>query len=193
MQIGADVTLGAVIVGLALIVGLVLRRVLTNLENRQLYQVLVSAYLTQGQNLAHRVAELEWLRDVTRRVSSARTLNEVLDAAYDGIRTGLGYERIGINLWDYTAGIFEDCIGTDAVGQKTWPQERIFQLTADSPIWRFPGIATLLGGAEIYYTSDATAECPPELLYLYDGARPLHGHTNLMGERRGSPGPPGTA
>src|SRR5260370_34181126 len=91
MQIGADVTLGAVIVGLALVVVLVLRKVLTNLENRHLYQVLVSAYVTQGQNLAHRVAELEWLRDVTRRVSSARALNGGLAAAYDGRRTGLGY------------------------------------------------------------------------------------------------------
>ncbi len=127
-------------------------------------------------DLKRRVAELEWLREISRRLTEARSRAEVLDIVYWGVREGLGYDRVGINLFDHQAGVFEDCIGTDAQGQIVRPMGRTVGLAPDSPIWRFPGIAALLRGAEFYYTEDAAGECPPDLHYLFDGL-PAH---NLM-------------
>ncbi len=127
-------------------------------------------------DLQRRMAELEWLREVSRRITEARTRAEILEIVYGSIREGLGYDRAGINLFDHEAGVFEDCIGTDAQGRTVRPMDRTVELASDSPLWRFPGIAALLRGAEFYYTADAGAECPPELRYLFDGV-PTH---NLM-------------
>ncbi|HWE62297.1 MAG TPA: EAL domain-containing protein [Chloroflexota bacterium] len=159
-----------------LLVGLiVLRQVSIIVENRRLYAYLGEAYAAQGQGLARRVAELEWLRDVSKQVNTARSLIEVLDVAYDGVKA-LDFDRVGINLFNVDDGIFEDWVGTDAEGRKIWPQNRVVQLTPESTIWRFPGVAAALGGDDMYYTENAAAECPADLLYLYDGA-PTH---NLM-------------
>lgn len=127
-------------------------------------------------DLQWRVAELEWLRDISRRITEARTRAEVLDVVYRGIREGLRYDRAGINLFDHEAGVFEDCIGTDATGAMVRPMDRTVGLAPESAIWLFPGIAALLRGAEFYYTPDAGAECPPDLRFLFDGV-PTH---NLM-------------
>jgi diguanylate cyclase (GGDEF)-like protein/PAS domain S-box-containing protein len=132
-------------------------------------------HASQGEDLARRVAELEWLREISRQVNAAGTLHEVMDVVYDGIHGGLGYDRVGVNLFDYAAGIFEEIMGTDAAGDKEW-QNRTVTLAADSPIWRFPGIAALLHGAEFYYTAAAYEECPPELRHLW-GGEPTH---NIM-------------
>ena len=162
--------ISGVYVGAVLLAMLVLlRRVTTTVENRQLYRYLDTAYTAQGHRLASRVAELEWLRDVTRQVTAAASLREVLDAAYCGIRAGLGYDRVGINLWDLDDGIFEDWVGTDAAGRQTWPEDRQIPLGPDSPIWRFPGMAAMVRGEALYFTRAAYQECPPELRYLYDG------------------------
>ena len=122
------------------------------------------------------VQHLEWLRAISQRLTKTRSLAEVLDVVHDGVHSGLGYDRVGINLFDYETGTFEDLIRTDAAGNKYLPTERTVELHADSPIWSFPGIAAMLRGDPYYFTEDATAECPPELLYLFDGA-PKH---NIM-------------
>ena len=167
----SNMVLGGAVAAAVILSGLVLcRQCLILLENRRLYHRLDRAYAAQGAHLARRVADLEWLQDVTRRVNAARTLDEVLDSAYDGIHDGLGYDRIGIELFDQAAGTFEDCLGTDALGNKFRPQARELQLGPENPIWQFPGVAAVLGGAESYYTADATADCPPDLLYLFDGS-----------------------
>ncbi|HVC80071.1 MAG TPA: EAL domain-containing protein [Chloroflexota bacterium] len=167
----SNLVLGGTMVAAVILSGLLLcRQGLILLENRRLYHRLDRAYAAQSAHLARRVADLEWLQDVTRRVNAARTLDEALDIAYDGIHDGLGYDRIGIELFDQAAGTFEDCLGTDALGNKFRPQARELQLGPDNPIWQFPGVAAVLGGAESYYTADATADCPPDLLYLFDGS-----------------------
>ena len=142
---------GSLLIGL-----LMLRQVITSAENRRLYDRLGAAYTTQGHGLARRVAELEWLRDVSRQVNTARTLVEVLDVTYEGCRA-LGFDRVGINLFDSEAGTFEDWIGTDESGRKTWSHNRMFQLTPDSAIWRFPGFAAALRGEDLYYSTEAYA------------------------------------
>ncbi|HXT34545.1 MAG TPA: EAL domain-containing protein [Chloroflexota bacterium] len=167
----SNLALSGAMVAAIILSGLILcRQGLVLLENRRLYHRLDRAYAAQSAHLARRVADLEWLQDVTRRVNAARTLDEALDIAYDGIHDGLGYDRIGIELFDQAAGTFEDCLGTDALGNKFRPQARELQLGPDNPIWRFPGVAAVLEGAESYYTADATADCPPDLLYLFDGS-----------------------
>jgi diguanylate cyclase (GGDEF)-like protein/PAS domain S-box-containing protein len=131
---------------------------------------------TPNANIDSYVRQLEWLRAISQRLTETRSLAEALDAVYDGVRSGLGYDRVGINLFDYEAGTFEDLIGTDAAGNKYIPTNRRVELHSDSPIWSFPGIAAMLRGDPYYFTEDAAAECPPELIYLFDGP-PKH---NIM-------------
>ena len=140
-----------------------------------------------GSAERHEHHTLQWLLDISRRLNKARLLDEVLDVVYDGVHDGLGFERVGVNLFDYEAGIFDDCIGTDARGRKLRPMDRHVELDEDSPIWHFPGIAALLRGADLYYTTDAFAECPPELRFLFDGEPrhnimvPLHSGDAIIG------------
>jgi len=126
-------------------------------------------HTAQGSSLARRVRELEWLGAMSGQVNAAHTLEEVLDVAYAGIRTGLGYDRVGIQVVDQAAGIWEERLGTDAEGRKFQPVDRVFMLTPHSAVWRLPDIAALLAGAESYYTADAVADTPPEQRYLLDG------------------------
>ena len=128
--------------------------------------------LTRVQTeLARRVGELEWLRDISQRVNAAGSLDAVLDVVYDGIRAGLGYDRVGIHLLDRARGVYEECRGTDAQGRKFRPENRpLLPLAEDSPIWQVPDLAALLHGAEYYYLADAVAETPPAQRYLLDGS-----------------------
>ena len=128
-----------------------------------------AAHEAQGAQLARRVAELEWLREVSRQVNAARSLDAVLDALYDGIRTGLGYDRVGIDLLDPEAGAFIEFLGTDAAGQKTRMTEQRISPGLQSPIWMLPNVAALAAGAEFYYTADAYAMYPAEMRYVLDG------------------------
>ncbi len=121
--------------------------------------------------LRRRVGELEWLRDASQRVNAAGSLDAVLDVVYDGIRDGLGYDRVGIHLLDRARGVYEECRGTDARGRKFRPENRpLLPLTEDSPIWQVPDLAALLRGADYYYLADAVAETPLAQRYLLDGS-----------------------
>ncbi|MGH2347148.1 MAG: PAS domain-containing protein, partial [Chloroflexota bacterium] len=111
------------------------------------------------------------LRAIGRRLIEADSQAEILEIAYQGIREDYGYDRVTITLFDRETDRFERCVGTDAQGHMLRPIEPISGRT-DTP-WRFPSVAALLGGAEVYYTVDAAAECPAELRYLFDGA-PKH-------------------
>ena len=155
---------------------LVCRQILTLLDNRRLYARLHEAFTAQNRNLARRVTELEWLRMISRQLNGAHTLDAVLDIVFEGVRNGLGYDRVGFNLIDHESGVFIDCMGTDSQGRQTRPMDRSMTLDPGRPIRRLPGFGSILDGAEFFYTADASAECPPELLYLYDG-NPRH---NLM-------------
>jgi GAF domain-containing protein len=119
--------------------------------------------------------QLEFLVAISEQLSESRTLGEVVDIVYDGVRSGLGYDRVGIYVLDRAAGTFEDLAGTDDTGNKIIPTDRQLDVGPESNIWSFPGLASTLRGVP-YYTEDAVAECPPELLYMYDGA-PTH---NIM-------------
>ena len=120
-------------------------------------------------DLQRRLAELEWLRDIGRVVNAAGSLDEVLDAVYHGVRDGLGYDRVGIQLCDHEQGIWEELRGTDEQGRALYPDDRAYSLAPDSPIWQVPDIAAILSGAEFYYTRDQLADAPPALRHLLDG------------------------
>ncbi|MGH2347244.1 MAG: putative bifunctional diguanylate cyclase/phosphodiesterase, partial [Chloroflexota bacterium] len=152
---------------------IILRQMLILLENRRLYLRLHAAFTIQNRSLARRVTELEWLRTISRRLNGAHTLDAVLDIVYEGVRDGLGYDRVGFNLIDHESGVFIDCMGTDSEGRQIRPMGRSIPLDPTSSVLRLPGVASILNGADFFYTADAGAECPPELLYLYDG-RPTH-------------------
>jgi len=124
-----------------------------------------------------------WLQDVGRRLTKAHSQAEILAIAYQGIRDGQGYDRVAITLFDREAGVFERCVGTDAHGRMLYPEARIGGLTNDSAVWRFPSVAALLGGAEVYYSTDAVTECPVGLHYLLNGAPT---HTLVVPLRRGN-------
>jgi diguanylate cyclase (GGDEF)-like protein/putative nucleotidyltransferase with HDIG domain len=135
-----------------------------------------SAHARQSEGLARRITELEWLREISRHLNEARTLDEVLDVVYDGVRQGLGYDRVGICLFDFTQGYLDRGRGSDAEGRKVEHTSRRVGFSPDSDIRRFPAVAALLAGAEYYYTADATGECPPDLVHYYNG-RPTHNLT----------------
>src|SRR5262249_39700162 len=97
---GADATtIGVSSVLAALITLFVARHMLTLLENRRLYERLSAAFTVQGEGLAQRVAELEWLRDASRQITAARTLADVVEVAFDAVKVGFGFDRVGINLF----------------------------------------------------------------------------------------------
>jgi len=128
--------------------------------------------LTRVQTeLGRRIGELEWLRDMSQRVNAADSLDAVLDVVYDGIRDGLGYDRVGIHVLDRAHGVYEERRGTDAQGRTFRPENRpLLPLTENSLIWQVPDLAALLRGAEYYYLADAIAETPPAQQYLLDGS-----------------------
>jgi diguanylate cyclase (GGDEF)-like protein/putative nucleotidyltransferase with HDIG domain len=116
---------------------------------------------------------LKWLLEMGRLVNAAESLDEVLDVVYDGIREGLGYDRVGIVLFDWEREEFIECRGTDEFGNRTCPTERVLSLKPDSPIWSSPDLAALREGAYFYYTDDLYRDTPLDQRYLLDG-RPTH-------------------
>ena len=137
--------------------------------------------------LRQRISQLEWLRETSRAITAARTLEDVLDVVYDGVRTGLGFDRVGIMLYDHTRSTWEERRGTDEHGEKMALTTRTDSFAAGSESWTNPAMSALLRGAEFYYTTDAWAEFPPEHRYLLDGhvrhclVVPLRGGERITG------------
>ncbi len=82
------------------------------------------------------VRGLEWSLAISERLSETRTPDEVLDVVYEEVRNRLGYDRVGIDLLDHAAGIYECRLGTDAEGNNLIPTDRLLGLQPDSPLWR---------------------------------------------------------
>ena len=126
--------------------------------------------------LRQRMNQLEWLRETSRAITSARTLEEVLDVVYEGVRGGLGFDRVGIMLFDNERSVWVERRGTDEQGMKIVLATRSDSFAAGSESLTNPVMSALLRGAEFYYTTDAWADFPEEHRYLLDG----HVHHNLV-------------
>jgi len=156
------------------------------LENAALLEARAHQIARLDSDLRRRVVELEWLRDVGQRVNAAPTLDATLDVVYDGIRAGLGYDRVGIQLLDADAGWWQDMRGTDAQGRATRPADRLV-LRPDDVRWSSPDLVALRGGAAYHYEPDVYAVTPPALRKMLDGTPrqnlnvPLRAGATLIG------------
>lgn len=128
---------------------------------------------TLDADVRRREANATWLLEIGKQVNAATSLDEVLDVVYDGIRDGLGYDRVGIVLLDWERETFEEVRGTDQHGRKTRPQDRVLPLNPQSAIWTTPDMIALRAGEEFYYTDDVYRDTPSDQRYLLDG-HPTH-------------------
>ena len=106
-----------------------------------------------------------------------RGVAELLDLAYDAIRDGLGYDRVGLFLVDPPGQGLRQYIGTDADGQKYYSADRIWSLHADAFHARLLADPRMQPGGEGFvYLSDAVRELPEDVRGGLDGQP----HQNLQ-------------
>lgn len=126
-------------------------------------------HLEQGARLRRRLADLEWLRQVTTTINAAQSLATVVDTVYDGIRDGLGYDRVGIGLCDHEHQTLSIVVGTDADGTKLATPNLVLSLAPDSPVWTIPGMKELWEGANYHINPNVQETTPPLGQEIYQG------------------------
>lgn len=125
-------------------------------------------HAAQSTFLAQRVTELEWLRDMSRQINTARTIDSLLDTVYAGVRTGLHLDRVAIWLSDESGTQLEELRGTDVDGLMTGPRDRTLPLTGKVSVQQIPGLMLLLHGEVAYYLLEES-EPPPNAPKLLKG------------------------
>jgi hypothetical protein len=122
----------------------------------------------QSRYLARRVTELEWLREMSRRINIASTLDAVLDVVSVGVHDGLGYERVAVWLFDESGTRLESrrVIGVEDLPAGTTPS--IATGTTDT-LPAIPGLARLARGEVACWLIDPE-NYPPETPTLFPGA-----------------------
>lgn len=70
----------------------------------------------------------EWWQHTMNRMVRCRTVPELLDLAYDAIRGGLGYDRVGVFLVDPSRHVLVTRIITDEHGRKLYPDDDVITL-----------------------------------------------------------------
>ena len=117
------------------------------LENVTLLEERAQRIDALDAHVRRQVGELEWLCAISQRLNGAVSLDEVLDIVYDGIRQGLGYDRVGIMTFDHDRGEYEECRrDRSGAGRPMRAAQRSASLAADSPIWRLPDLAACWAG-----------------------------------------------
>ena len=139
------------------------------LENVTLHERLAGQIRSLGAEAVRSAGELSLIGEISRSIGGAQSLEAALDIVYDGIRAGLGYDRVGIHLVDPQSQLLTEFRGTDARGRKLSATGRSLSLAPDSSIWQAPSNGSLLRGALFYYTEDVYAETPPEQRESLDG------------------------
>jgi len=146
-----------------------------------------TAHEAQGRNLAQRVAQLEWLRQISHRVASAATVDQVLNVVYDGVRHGLGYDHVDLFLCAPDRRGVDQLRGTDAQGHMLSLPDRTLPLGRARPRWQVRDLAALLHGAPFLSTADSAALPLAEEQVWHDGTPrqtltvPIHSGQMLMG------------
>src|SRR5947209_7789069 len=83
---------------------------------------------TRGNGSTGAVPDIQWLLDTTSRMLRCRSVAPLLDLAYDAIREGLGFDRVGLFLIDSDRDALAERIGTDNNGRKFFPRGRSYPL-----------------------------------------------------------------
>ncbi|MDB5059144.1 MAG: sensor hybrid histidine kinase [Chloroflexi bacterium] len=102
--------------------------------------------------------DLTWLLDTTNRMVGCRNVLALLDLAYDAIRYGLGYDRVGFILVDPSNGWLSCRLGTDADGHKTFLDDRIIALSDDNFYTRLLRDSRMQVGGPGFVYLDAAAQ-----------------------------------
>jgi len=139
------------------------------LENVALQERLAGQIRSLDAEAVRSAGELSLIGEISRSLGGAQSLEAALDIVYEGIRGGLGYDRVGIHLVDPRSELLTEVRGTDAAGRKLSATGRSLSLAPDSSIWQAPSNALLLRGGLSYYTEDVYAETPPEQRDSLDG------------------------
>ncbi len=67
---------------------------------------------------------MEWLQRTMNSMVRCHSVDALLDLAYDAIRDGLGYDRVGLSTVDPARHVLVEHIGTDDQGRKFRPVAR---------------------------------------------------------------------
>src|SRR5579875_2842155 len=111
-----------------------------------------------------------WLLRTIDRMVRCQSVDALIDLAYDAIRDGLGYDRVGLLLVDPARRTLVERIGTDARGHKFYPRERVAPLNDDGYYARLLGLPCMQPAGRGYlYLADATRELPPDVHDRLDG------------------------
>src|SRR5947209_777582 len=111
-----------------------------------------------------------WLLHATNRIVRCRDVVTLLDLAYEAIRTGLGFDRVGLVLVDHEQDRLVEHIGTHLTGRKVYPCDHSWPL--DDSARRLFGLddARLQAdGPGFIYLTGATREEGPNAAQCSDG------------------------
>ncbi len=76
--------------------------------------------------------DIEWLTHATNAMLRCRSVAALLDLAYDAIRSGPGFDRVGLLLLDGARHALVERIGTDEDGTRFYPTNRVYPLDGDA-------------------------------------------------------------
>ena len=118
--------------------------------------------------------DVAWLLQATNRLLGCRSVATLLDLAYDEIRTGLHYDRVGLVLVDYERRTLTEHIGTDEAGRKFYPVDRVWSLDRDAArITLLTDPRLQPDGPGFVYIGDAAHDVAAERRQYLDG-QPRH-------------------
>ena len=99
-----------------------------------------------------------------------RTVADLMDLAYDAIRHGLGYDRVGLFLVDAARLGLLQYVGTDEAGHKYHPVDRVWSLAEGAYHTRLLADPRMQADGEGFvFLADATRELPAEVRSGLDG------------------------
>jgi len=117
-------------------------------------------------------ADIGWLLDTMDRMVRCQNVAALVDVAYDAIREGLGYDRVGLLLVEPARGALVEHVGTDEQGRKFYPRHRVAALDGDGYYARLLGQPCMRpDGPGYVYLADTVRELPAEMHDRRDGRR----------------------
>jgi hypothetical protein len=99
--------------------------------------------LLRAENMAvaANVHHLRWLQEGPRAMSQAVSVDEILRLVADHVQYGLGFDRLGITLYDERSNTLRDWVNTDVTGKRYVRERSEVSLAAESAFWQWPSCA----------------------------------------------------